>query len=130
MTEGVVLAVVGSTEFAKDRQAAKVAFRHIANAIAALQPERVVSGGAVGIDQMAVAYARGAGIAVTEHLPKNKRWAPDGFRDRNLLIAHDCTHLLRIVHEDSKTYGSGWTADQAEKMGKHVERITVPRGTP
>lgn len=124
----VVLAIVGSTEFAKDPEAAHVARRHIANAIASLRPERVVSGGAVGIDLMAAEYAKGLGLEVTEYLPKHRRWAPEGFKERNLQIARDCTHLLRISHETSKTYGSGWTADQAEKMGKHVERVAVMAG--
>lgn len=126
----VVLAVVGSTDFAKDQQAAVVARRHIMNAIATLKPVRVVSGGAVGIDSIAANYAKSLGLEVTEYLPKRRRWAPDGFKERNLQIAQDCTHLLRIAHGDSRTYGSGWTADQAEKMGKHVERITVPAGRP
>lgn len=125
----VRLAIVGSTRFAGDPEAAATARRHIADAVAALHPDVVVSGGAKGIDEIAADYARERRIPVVEHLPANRRWAPDGYKDRNLAIAAGCTHLLCIRHERSKTYGSGWTADRAEEMGKHVERLTVQAGT-
>jgi len=124
----VRLAIVGSTLFADDPDAAVAARRHIANAVAALHPDVVVSGGAKGIDSIAADYAREHRIPVVEHLPANRRWAPDGYKDRNAAIAADCTHLLCIRHEHSSTYGSGWTADRAEQLGRHVERLTVQAG--
>lgn len=124
----VRLAIVGSTRFASDPDAAVTARRHIANAVAALHPDVVVSGGAKGIDSIAADYAREHRIPVVEHLPANRRWAPDGYKDRNAAIAADCTHLLCIRHEHSSTYGSGWTADLAEQLGRHVKRLTVQAG--
>lgn len=121
----VRLAIVGSTQFAEDDAAAARAAVVIEQAIKRYKPIQIVSGGAVGIDSMARAAARVYGIDLQEHFPKNRRWKPDGFADRNLLIAQDCTRLLAIRHPDSTTYGSGWTADRAEEMGKPVERITV-----
>jgi len=38
------------------------------------------------------------------------------------LIAADCTHLLRVAARSSRTYGSGWTADQAQRLGRLVIR--------
>lgn len=123
--EGVVLAVVGSTAFEEDPDATRVATALIVEAFERLQPSRVVSGGAVGIDRLAAALARARGIEVVEHLPRNRRWAPEGYEERNLLIARECTHLLSIRHSSSRTYGSGWTADRAEELGRHVERHMV-----
>lgn len=124
-TEPVRLAVVGSTQYDKDTAAAVEARVYIEEAIENLGPSVVISGGAVGIDSLAATIAREHGIQVIEHLPKHRRWAPDGFKDRNLLIAQDCTHLLCIRHPETKTYGSGWTADRAAEMGKRVERHVV-----
>jgi len=121
----VVLAIVGSTQFDRDPQASAIAEHHIVEAIVRLQPERVVSGGARGIDSLAAQIARAYRIPVTEHLPEHPRWAPRGYKERNMRIATDCTHLLRITHPRSTTYGSGWTADRAEEMGRIVERITI-----
>jgi hypothetical protein len=87
----------------------------------------VVSGGAEGVDTVARSRAATFGWTVenrkfVEHLPKNRRWEPDGFKARDKLIAQDRTHLLRVYRPDSKTYGSGWTADRAEALGKVVRR--------
>jgi predicted Rossmann fold nucleotide-binding protein DprA/Smf involved in DNA uptake len=89
----------------------------------------VVSGGADGVDSWACKTA-GASFGwfvangkFVEHLPDNARWEPDGFKARNELVAADCTHLLRVYRPDSKTYGSGWTADRAEALGKIVRRF-------
>lgn len=74
---------------------------------------------------MAAMAARARGIPVTEFLPKHNRWAPDGFKERNLLIAERCDVIVRIAAKDSKTYGSGWTRDQAVKMGKESEEYLL-----
>ena len=124
------LAVVGSTAFAGDVAATREARRYIEEAIESLEPGLVVSGGAVGIDRLAVEVAQGYGIPVRERLPEHARWAPGGYKERNLLIARDCTHLLCLSHVGSKTYGSGWTADQAARLGKKVERYTLGRWEP
>lgn len=85
----------------------------------------VISGGAKGIDSLAEEEADLFSLPKKIHLPKNNRWEPEGYKERNLLIAGDCTHLLRIRSYQSMTYGSGWTADRAEEMGKTVWRVTV-----
>jgi predicted Rossmann fold nucleotide-binding protein DprA/Smf involved in DNA uptake len=85
----------------------------------------MVSGGAIGIDSIATLVANELNIRMIEHLPKNNRWKPDGFEDRNIKIAEDCSFLLCIRSSQSTTYGSGWTADRAEEMGKPVWRVTI-----
>lgn len=116
------LAIVGSTQFDQDMPATEWATMLIEKVLAQYKPEAVVSGGAIGIDSLGVKLAEVVGIEVVEFLPATKNWA--GYKARNLLIAEECTHLLCLRHRDSQTYGSGWTADQAEKLGKPVRRYT------
>lgn len=116
------LAIVGSTKFEKDPAGIEWATDWINHYLDRPFLEAVISGGAIGIDSLAARLARGRGIEVIEFLPKQKRWAPNGFEERNLLIAQNCDELLRLAHHASTTYGSGWTADRTEEMGKPVHR--------
>ncbi len=83
----------------------------------------IVSGGAKGVDSMAVEKAKEYGLAYKEFLPSQQNWAE--FKKRNLLIAQECDALLRIVAKSSKTYGSGWTRDRAKEMGKTVYEVVI-----
>lgn len=123
------LAVVGSTNITnKQRGIASVI---IDGFFFSYSPDVVISGGAIGIDSLArgrvTAWNRDQewNINFIEFLPENPRWDPEGFKDRNIKIAEDCTHLLCIRTTQSTTYGSGWTADQAERLGKTVWRIKI-----
>lgn len=129
----VRLAVVGSTGFGSELATAcaatviHLAYAQFRDEIAA-GGGCVVSGGAHGVDTWAETVAVGFGWTrengkFVAHLPNRKRWEPDGFKARNQLIAGDCTHLLRLYRPDSPTYGSGWTADRAEALGKVVRRF-------
>lgn len=113
------LAIVGSVSLAGNAEAQS----YIEMMLDEYRPDVVVSGGAKGIDSMAVAEAKKRGLAFVEHLPKTNNWA--GFWPRNLLIAQDCDALVRIVASDSKTYGSGWTRDRAKEMGKPTREWVV-----
>ncbi len=53
-----------------------------------------------------------------------KRWW-DGFKPRNIQIATACERLVRIVSTTTKTYGSGWTRDYADNLGKPTEEIII-----
>ena len=117
---GVKLAIVGSVLLAGNREAQCI----IEQALDEWRPDVVISGGAKGIDSMAVAEARKRGIVCVEHLPKTREWAT-GFAPRNRLIAQDCDALVRIVAQGAKTYGSGWTRDRAEEMGKPTQQFVV-----
>lgn len=126
---GSVLAVVGSTAFERP-EAELLASQIIATFIAQLQPLKLISGGAAGVDTWAKEISGQFGYRTEdggfiEHLPKYRRWSPDGFKDRNILIAEWCTHLLAIRCHASRTYGSGWTADYAEKHGRTVYRVVL-----
>jgi len=121
----VVLAIVGSQEkyfTSDDKEAARVFIIHL---LETYRPDIVISGGASGIDSWAAEIARGAGFLVTEFLPEQRRWAPHGFMERNKKIAEQCTVLARIAHRKSTTYGSGWTRDYAERIGKPTVQFEV-----
>ncbi len=118
------LAVVGSTKFADDPAGTEWATKVINSVFDSFfnTMDTVISGGARGIDSLAVSIAKDRGFKVMEFLPANSRWEPNSYKDRNLLIAETCDALVRISHHASKTYGSGWTADRAEEMDKLVLR--------
>lgn len=115
----IKLAIVGSTRFTIPF-AISYAEKVINHFLDELHPDVVISGGARGIDTLGVSLAKLRGIETVEYLPQNNRWEPYGYKARNELIAVSCTHLLRIATHDSSTYGSGWTADQARKLGRVV----------
>ncbi|MET0698944.1 MAG: hypothetical protein ABWY93_04705 [Mycobacterium sp.] len=120
------LAIVGSTRFV-DRYAMAEARLWIEGVLERRRPDLVVSGGAKGIDTLAVEMARERGIDVEEFRPAHQQWEPDGFKDRNDLIAARCTRLMRIVCRWSETYGSGYTRDRAQEQDKLCWSLTLPR---
>jgi len=123
--EGPKLAIVGSVRFHTDEEATERATALVRDRIIALSPSLIISGGALGADTIASTLAEELEIPLREFLPVFQRWEPEGYKARNLLIAHECTHLLCVRHRFSHTYGSGWTADRAEEAGAQVERITI-----
>ena len=116
------LAIVGSIKVNEEQTL--VAECIIRGFLSRLETELVISGGANGIDTLATTEAAILNIPRLVHLPKENNWFK-GYKPRNLLIAQDCTHLLCIRTQQSTTYGSGWTADRAEEMGKTVWRVTI-----
>jgi hypothetical protein len=120
-----ILAIVGSTSFVVPDGLAQ-AGRIIARELEHRLPDEIVSGGADGVDSLAVLYAVRYDVPYREFIPTLRRWSgPGGFQERNLKIATVCTRLLRISCHGSTTYGSGWTADRAEEMGKPVLRAII-----
>lgn len=117
----MILAIVGSIKLKDNALAIKI----IEEVLDKYKPDQVVSGGAVGIDTMAKEAAEARGIPIDEKLPKNNRWAPNGFADRNFEIAKTCDALIRIPIVGSKTYGSGWCRDRAVDMGKPTEEFLI-----
>jgi hypothetical protein len=109
----------------KGNVAAMVHIRHIFDEH---QPRWFVSGGAEGIDTMAEEEAdrRGMQDKKTIHLPLQKGWR--WYKARDLLIAQDAECLVRIFSGQARTYGSGWTANEAEKLGARVQRIKIGDG--
>lgn len=88
-------------------------------------PVTLISGGAKGVDSLAEEEWTNKGWPKEIFYPKSARWEPEGYKERNLKIAEACDILYCIRAKDSKTYGSGWTADRAEEMGKQTWRYWV-----
>jgi len=122
MVDNDILAIVGSTYFAQDVHSLIVARRWIIGHLNRNRPDMIVSGGAAGIDKVAVLIAKELDIAYQEFFPQNDRWEPEGFKERNIQIVEACTRLICIRHYLAKTYGSGWTADHAERNRIPVKR--------
>lgn len=121
------LAIVGSRELSSSQRdqvqfllGAVVAFWRQAGANLV-----IISGGAIGVDSIAAQRATVEDVSLKQYLPDNKWWHPNGFRDRNIKIAEECDELICIRSVKSKSYGSGWTADYAEKIGRTVWRFYV-----
>lgn len=113
------LAIVGNRILASSSDAEKA----IEDVLDKYNPNEVVSGGAVGIDSMAAKAAKRRGIALKEFLPEKKGW--NYYRVRDVKIAKYCDALVRIYSSKSTTYGSGWTADYARRLGKPVEEFRI-----
>jgi len=123
------LAIVGSAE------AAWGGVRNAINAIRAMtaiytviqiyKPTLIISGECPkgGVDEWAEELARDQEIPFKGFPPTTSNWA--GYRARNIQIAEACDRLVAIRSVHSKTYGSGWTADYAETLGKPVDRIML-----
>ena len=120
----MILAIVGSSKVhdipAVERLVWGVLQRHA--------PSVVVSGGADGVDTIAVKVAEENNIPTVVLRPQLALWdSKNGaicYKQRNIMIAMCCDQLVRIASRLSKTYGSGWTRDQAAKMGKPTEEHT------
>lgn len=115
------LAIVGSVTIGDSRLAAAI----IEYVIAKYKPAVVVSGGARGADTLAAKIAKSHGIKVDEKLPAVDNWQY-GYKPRNILIARGCDRLVRIAARAGKTYGSGWTRDYAQSIGKPTEEYVIP----
>lgn len=108
----MILAIVGSTML----EGHETAYLIIDDYIERKNPDKIISGGAIGIDSMAIELAMAYGIDYEEYLPEQPSWTY--YRKRNTQIAHNCDELLRVPCLRSKTYGSGWTRDLAKRLGK------------
>jgi len=125
-----ILAIVGSHR-GLDREDLAEARALIEGYLTSRRPDRVVTGGAVGIDTLAGQIAGEYGIPVTVLKPSRQQWpGPGGFRERNAAIVAACTRLLVIRSIRSTTYGSVWTANLAEESGRPVRRHQVPAAAP
>jgi hypothetical protein len=86
-------------------------------------PDLVISGGADGIDTVADITATGLNFPFELYLPEKPNWTYYQLRDAQMAIRCDALVCIRSIQ--SKTYGSGWTADFAESMGKPVARYMI-----
>lgn len=122
-SQAMRLAIVGSRTLA-DPYRTKLVQMVVAHLLGTVKPSTVVSGGAVGVDAIAADFAKRLGVPVLEFLPNGQHW--DAFKARNIRIVETCDALACIHDPESLTYGSGWTRDQAERLGKPVATILIP----
>lgn len=122
------MAVVGSTRF--DNPGWRdIASEIIIEQISLLEvPDRrlgVVTGGAAGIDTLGVEISQDLWLRKVVYPPKNACWEPEGYRERNELVALTATWGLGIRCVSAKTFGTGWTINRIEELGKPVVRMVV-----
>lgn len=118
------LAIVGSQLCAwKSDHIIRTAKLVIAGFCRELGPDELVSGGATGVDTWAEEYDHERPTGIKIFLPTERSWP--AFKARNIQIGDYCDQLLAIRSSLSTTYGSGWTADYTESLGKPVYRITL-----
>lgn len=139
--DGCSLGIIGSRDVV-DWPARAI----VRQAIREHQPGCVISGGAHGVDTIAKEEALAVGVPlfvirptalvwnfpvegseVVEDLPSHTViHHPGGFKQRNEAIAGMCHCLIRVGSETTRTFGSLWTADYAEELGRRVFRYLVP----
>lgn len=98
----------------------------------------VISGGAKGVDLLAIEVAQGLGFKTKIYHPKKQSW--NFYKVRNLQIAKDCDELhclsipvrkVRCYHheekqEHEKTAGC-WTMKKALELEKPCQLIVTPK---
>lgn len=81
----------------------------------------IVSGGAVGIDQCAKAYAQAHGLAYTEFLPDYARYGQAAPLRRNERIVDYADAVLAFW--DGESGGTRFVIDLCKKRGKPVQIV-------
>ena len=123
MSHGCVLAIVGSRTLEANpqrRAGHRTCHRPTRPVGRRLRRLRLVSTRWLNGTRWRVASTR-----ISSSLLGSDGTAPAGTRNATPRIANACDHLVCIYDPDSKTRGSGWTADIAEKLGKEVTRVAI-----
>jgi len=110
----VVLAIVGSRSY-NNYNHFSIHLKHYLETYK-LKIDRIVSGGANGIDTLAQKYATEHKIPITIHYADWARWGRSAGPMRNQLIINDATHL--VAFPDSKSIGTWDSVNKAKK--KHI----------
>ncbi len=97
----------------------------------------VISGGAEGVDTIAINVAKGLGYKIEIYKPEVQNWKY--FKKRNRQIARDCDELLCIsipvrktkcyhhdTHQDHEKTAACWTLNKAKQLDKLVKFLIVP----
>lgn len=84
-----------------------------------------VTGDAPGIDTMTYRICSENGRVCQQLEPETRKWEPEGYKARNIKVANTAHEMLCIRDPGSSTYGSGWTADYMETLGKPVTRVLI-----
>jgi len=124
----MILGIVGARKLAGSIRAYQI----IQGYIEALKPDKIVSGGAVGIDRMSIEVALALGYDeekdIIQHLPKPRDQSRASYIAacfvRNTLIAQDCHDLLALMPPGGSS-GTMDTVQKARNFGKSVFVIHV-----
>lgn len=95
--------------------------------IAGFIPEgatEIISGGARGVDALAEAYARKAGLPLRVFLPDTRLLGKMAYFVRNDQIVDAADVVVAIW--DGKSRGTRYTIERARKMNKPVEIHLIP----
>lgn len=89
--------------------------------IQVFNPDEVISGESPGggIDVWVREVCEEKGIPFRGYPPETHDWP--GYKARNMAIATACKSLVAIRSKESKTFGSGWTANYAAKKKRLVK---------
>jgi hypothetical protein len=125
----MILAIVGTRTFANPR-ILEYASLLVEHEVKSLRWDSFVTGDPEysndkGVDALCVQWCAVYDRPCKTLAPKHRRWQPEGFKARNILIAVTCDEMLCIRDPGSSTYGSGWTANYADSLGKPVTRILI-----
>ncbi len=98
----------------------------------------IISGGAKGVDTMAIEIAKEIGFKTQEYKPEKEEW--EFYKKRNLQIANDCDELycfsVKVRHtkcyhhkppqNHEKTAGC-WTLEKAERLNKPCTLVILSK---
>ena len=131
------VAIVGTTKLTTNE---KIDMRqHITDGLQKYSLDSIIiSGGAKGVDSLAIEAAKELGFQTKVYMPEKNEWKY--YKKRNLQIAQDCdelycfsvcVHKVKCYHHDSpqdheKTAGC-WTANQAMQLGKPCQLVVIQK---
>lgn len=120
----MILAIVGTREFGSPRGLAYAEIL-IVHEVMSGGWTSFVTGDAEGIDTMAKRICDETMRVCQVLKPEHCRWEPEGYKARNIRIATIADEMLCIRDPGASTYGSGWTANHMDTLGKPVTRVLI-----
>ncbi len=111
----MILAIVGSRGITD--------YSLIVNALQKHSPAEIITGGAVGVDELAANYANENGIELTVYQPDYSKFGKQATHIRNQKIVDHCTHL--IAFWDGRSAGTKSSIEKAKKKNKEVTIVLV-----
>lgn len=125
----MILAIVGSRYFANPKGRAYAEILIVHEVIAGGWDSFVTGDARHGVDAMARNICRENHKPCQALQPETYKW--EGFKARNIKIASIADEMLCIRDPAGtntlgrSTYGSGWTADYMDTLGKLVTRVVI-----